>query len=226
MLPGGAARGAYQVGVLRAIADLLPGQTCPFPILMGASVGAINAVVLASHARDFQRGVDQLVSFWSTLCTRDIYRTDLAAVLGCGLHWVLAMTPLAGLGIPAPRHLLDNAPLRALIRRSLEFDRIEDAIASGDLHAIGVTASSYGQARAVTFFQGVGRLEPWQRVRREGRPARIGVEHLMAPTALPLVFDAERIGDDHYGDGSLRLVSPLSPAIHAGADRVLAIGGP
>jgi NTE family protein len=110
------------------------------------------------------------------------------------------------------------------LRRNLRLDLIDDAIRSGALRAIGVTASSYDRARAITFFQGVDGLEEWVRVRRDGIAVNIEIDHLMASAALPFIFPAQRVGDAYYGDGSLRLTSPLSPAIHCGADRILVIG--
>lgn len=224
VLPGGAARGAYQVGALQAIADIVPGNRNPFPIIMGASVGAINAAVLASNAMRFSTGVAQLARFWRGIHTSKVYSTDFLKIALSGLHWVTAMTPLANLGVTHPRYLLDNKPLIELLSQSIDFAGIDAAIATKALHAVGVTASSYNGARATTFFQGAPGIEPWERVRRQGVPTRIGVTHLMASVALPLVFEAQRIGPEYFGDGSLRLVSPLSPAIHAGAERILVIG--
>jgi NTE family protein len=224
VLPGGAARGAYQVGALQAIADIVPGNSNPFPIIMGASVGAINAAFLAGHARRFGTGVAQLARFWREIHTSSVYSTDFIRIALSGLHWVTAMTPLANLGISHPHYLLDNQPLTRLLSDAIDFAGIDGAIRAKALHAVGVTASSYSGSRATTFFQGAPSIEPWQRVRREGVPARLGVSHLMASVALPLIFEAQRIGPEYYGDGSVRLVSPLSPAIHAGAERILVIG--
>ncbi|MEZ5908880.1 MAG: patatin-like phospholipase family protein [Hyphomicrobiaceae bacterium] len=223
VLPGGGARGAYQVGALRAIAEIAPTGANPFPVITGASVGAINAVALATRARDFKASVDALGRFWKQLRTSDVYRTDLPSISLRGLHWVVSLTPLAALGIPNPQALLDNTPLRRLLAEQLDFGAIEGAIRAGDLRAVGVTASSYDRGRAVTFFQGARELEGWSRARRDGVPTPLTLEHVMAAAALPFVFPAQRIGREHFGDGSLRLTSPLSPAIHTGADRILVI---
>jgi NTE family protein len=224
VLPGGGARGAYQAGALRAIAEIVPAGINPFPVIMGASVGAINAVALATYAEDFKHGVARLVEFWRTVRTGEVYRTDLPAILKGGAHWVVSLTPVGSLGISHPRSLLDNAPLGDLLRRNIDLDRIEKAIRSGALRAVGVTASSYDRARAITFFQGVAGLEEWARIRRDGVAVRLEIDHLMASAALPFIFVAQRIGNEYFGDGSLRLTSPLSPAIHCGADRILVIG--
>jgi NTE family protein len=224
VLPGGGSRGAYQAGALKAIAEIIPEGRNPFPVIMGASVGAINAAALASHAMDFREGVARIVNFWCSLKTSDVYRTDLATIMKGGAHWVSSLTPISSFGIPHPRSLLNNAPLGELLRHRIDLTRIGDAIASGALRAVGVTASSYDRARAITFFQGIDGLEEWQRVRRDGVAVKLEIEHLMASAALPFVFEAQRIGNEYYGDGSLRLTSPLSPAIHCGADRILVIG--
>lgn len=224
VLPGGGARGAYQAGALQAIAEIVPGGRNPFPVIMGASVGAINAVALASHALDFTHGVARIVDFWKSLITSDVYRTDVMTIMKGGAHWVGSLTPLSSLGISHPRSLLNNAPLGDLLSKRIDLHRIDAAIRAGALRAVGVTASSYDRARAITFFQGVEGLEEWTRVRRDGVAVRLRIEHLMASAALPFVFEAQRIGNEFYGDGSLRLTSPLSPAIHCGADRILVIG--
>lgn len=223
VLPGGGARGAYQVGALKAIAEIVPEESNPFPVITGASVGAINAAALAATVQQFRPGVEALVRFWRSLHTSDVFRTDLASIAWGGLHWIVSLTPVASLGIPNPRSLLDNAPLRDLLLANVDLAPIDAAIRSGALKAVSVTASSYTRGRAVTFFQGAGDIAEWSRSRREGVAATLTIDHLMAAAALPFVFPAQKIGREFYGDGSLRLTSPLSPAIHTGADRILVI---
>lgn len=161
--------------------------------------------------------------FWRTLQTSDVFRTDFASIALGGLHWIISLTPAASLGISNPRSLLDNAPLRDLLLANVDLGPIDAAIRSGALKSISVTASSYTRGRAVTFFQGAGDIAEWSRSRREGVAATLTIDHLMAAAALPFVFPAQKIGREFYGDGSLRLTSPLSPAIHTGADRILVI---
>ncbi len=222
VLPGGGARGAYQVGVLKAIAEQLPADSSPFPIICGVSAGAINAAVLASHAHEFHVGIERLEHFWSTMYCGRIYRTDALTVARTAIRWLLSV-PLGGKGIAHPRSLLDNAPLRKFLTDSLQLQGVEQAIASGHLHGLAVTASGYTCASAISFFQAAADVEPWQRARRHGVPARISVNHLLASAALPLIFPAELIGDEYFGDGGMRTITPLSPAIHLGADRILVI---
>lgn len=222
ILPGGGARGAYQVGVLRAIAERVVDSQNPFPVICGVSAGAINAASLASHADEFQLGVQRLEQFWSTMYCSRIYRTDPFTVLRTALQWALSL-PLGGRAIRHPRSLLDNRPLRRFLQSTLQLEGIERAIGDGALHGVAVTASGYTCASAVSFFQAGPGVRPWQRARRFGQPDRLTVSHLLASAALPLLFPAERIGNEYFGDGGMRMITPLSPAIHLGADRLLVI---
>ncbi|HRW61326.1 MAG TPA: patatin-like phospholipase family protein [Defluviicoccus sp.] len=223
VLPGGGARGAYQAGALKALADITQSANNPFPVIMGTSVGAINATALASGASDFTHAVTRLTELWASLTVEQVYRCDVLGVMTTGAHWVASMTPLSSLGVPTPRFILDNTPLRRLVRDKIDFSGIARAIEAGALRAVGVTASSYDRARAVTFYQGASDLIDWHRARRSGIATTLGADHVLASTALPVIFEAQRIGEEYYGDGSLRLTAPLSPAIHCGADRILVI---
>lgn len=224
VLPGGGARAAYQVGVLKAVARMLPpGSPCPFPVITGTSAGAINAVALACYADRFRAGVRALESVWSNFRTHHVYRTDAAAMLRSGLHW-MATVFLGGLGRRNPHSVFDNEPLMNLLAERLPVDRIQGHIDSGILHAVSVTVSSYRSGRSVTYFQGTPETEPWRRARREGRRARLGVAHLMASAAVPVVFPARSVDGEYCGDGSMRQLMPLSPALRLGARRLLVVG--
>lgn len=223
ILPGGGARGAYQVGVVKALAEFLPGPASPFPIIAGVSAGGINAAVLASHAADLAHGAARLEGFWGNFRCHHIYRTGWLHNLGTGLHWLAAMT-LGGLGVANPKSLLDNAPLGELLARELRTEGIRESIESGRLDALLITASGYSTSQAVTFFQGREEIREWALYRRAGRRTRIGPDHLLASAALPLLFPARRIGHEYFGDGGMRHTTPLSPPIHMGADRLVIIG--
>jgi len=223
VLPGGGARGAYQVGALQAIGELVEANRNPFQVISGASVGAVTAALLGANSERFKTGVKRLVNFWSNLHCSDVYCTDFTSISLRGAHWVVSLTPVASLGIPNPRSLLNNDPLRTMLEKRINFDRIETAIRNNSLRAVSITASSYDRGRAVTFYQGASDIQPWSRARREGRPTYLSVDHIMASVALPFIFPAQNIASEHYGDGSLRLTSPLSPAIHTGADKILVI---
>jgi len=223
MLPGGGARGSYQVGVLKAMAEYLPGPATPFRIIAGTSAGGINAAVMASHSDDFAFGAERLEKFWGNFRCHHIYRTGWMHNMGTGLHWLASMT-LGGLGIANPKSLLDNRPLGRLLERELNADGIRRAIDDGNLDALLVTASGYATSRAVTFFQGREEFVEWTRYRRAGVRGAIDARHLLASAALPLLFPAQRIGNEYFGDGGMRHTTPLSPPIHMGADKVVIIG--
>ena len=224
VLPGAGARGAYQIGVLKAIAGLLPErEPNPFSIICGTSAGAINAVVLAGRASNFERAVADMEHVWANFSTPQVYRSDDWTMLKTSLHWLTAAMR-GGLGARNPASLLDNSPLRELLKQNVRFDGIRRSIEQGHLDAVAVTASAYATARSVTFFQGRPEMTSWTRVRRIGRATRLTADHLMASAAVPFVFPPVQIGGEFYGDGSMRHRAPLSPAIHLGADRMLVVG--
>ncbi len=224
ILSGGGARAAYQVGVLKAIAELLPPEAPnPFPVICGTSAGAINATALAIYAGRFHGAVRRLNYVWRNFHAGHVYRADALGILRTGLHWLAALL-FGGLGRYNPRALLDRAPLRALLEEYLPCERIQDAIDAGVLRALSITCYGYSSGESVTFYQGVATLSPWKRVRRVGCPSNITIDHLMASSAIPFVFAAERIHREFFGDGTMRQSAPISPALHLGAERVLVIG--
>ncbi len=224
ILSGGGARAAYQVGVLQGLADILPKETAnPFPILCGTSAGAINATALAIYARQFRQAVWRLVHVWGNFHVEQVFRADLWGLSASALHWFTNLV-LGGLGRNRPLSLLDRAPLQQLLDHYLPFEQIQRNIDQGLLHALAITASSYSSGHTVSFFQGVDGLEPWRRSHRLGRAANIDLQHLMASSAIPFVFAPERIGDEFYGDGSMRQTAPISPALHLGARKIVVIG--
>lgn len=224
VLPGGGARGAFQVGVLKAIAEILPsGSVNPFHVLSGTSAGAINSVVLASKARRFRVAVTELEDVWSNFRSEQVFRTDSWTMLKSSLHWLAAIV-LGGYLVGVPRSLLDNSPLAELLSRNIRFPRIQASIDKGYLHAVAVTAASYGSARSVTFFQAVPDRTAWTRTRRCGLNAEMHLDHLMASIAVPMIFPPVCIRGEYFGDGAMRQATPLSPAIHLGADRILVVG--
>jgi NTE family protein len=224
ILTGGGARAAYQVGVLTAIRDMLPdAQRNPFPILCGSSAGAINAASLATMAEDFDFAVTRLNAIWNSFHASDVYRADILGIALTGTRWLGTLMG-GGLVKTAPRSLLDNAPLRELLTRHLNFQRIDSAVASQALHSVSITCSGYGSGQSVSFFQGRADLEPWQRSQRFGAHVKLNIDHLMASSAIPFLFPAVKINREYFGDGSMRQVAPVSPAIHLGADKILVIG--
>lgn len=223
ILPGGGARAAYQVGVLKSIAEMTGGAANPFPVICGVSAGAINATVLASHAHEFATGVERLEHYWANMYCARIYRTDAWSVFRSVFQWAFSL-PLGGTWIRHPRSLLDNRPLKAFLESVLNLDGIEQAIECGALEGVAITASGYTSESAITFYQASANVMPWSLESRRGEPARLSVEHLLASAALPLIFPAQLVGAEFFGDGGMRMMTPLSPAIHLGAERLLVIG--
>ena len=231
MLTAGGSRGAYQAGVLKRIGEIprLRSGVSPFPIVTGASAGAINGTMIAGSSGDFSAGTQRLAELWSGLSASDVYRTDLRALLRNGMK--LGLDALSGAfgGAGRVASLLDTAPLKPFLESHLPFSGIASAIADGHLHALGITATGYHSGKAYSFIQGRPGTPLWRKSRRVALPARIGVEHVCASAAIPIVFPPAPVVIDgataYFGDGALRLVTPLSPAIRLGASRVLAIGG-
>jgi NTE family protein len=224
VLPGGGARSAYQVGVLQAIAGWCPpGRPLPFPILCGTSAGAINAAVLAAHGGNVQRAAADLARVWGGFHIEQVFRAGAIDMLRSGLHLLLALVS-GGWLLPMPRALFDNTPLRELLAASVDFDALQRALEDGVPDSIAITATSVTRGDSVTFVATSRPFTPWERAGRRGVAAQLGVDHLMASSAIPLLFPAVAMAEGHYGDGAMRQSTPLAPAIHLGADRILVIG--
>src|SRR5690554_6222901 len=224
ILSGGGARAAYQVGVLQALGDILPEDApYPFPIICGTSAGAINATALASHPGTFKESVTGLAGLWRNLSVDQIYRygwNDISK--GIGLIGLSLFNE--GVGRQRPLSLLDNAPLWRLLGEKIRLENLDHEIEKGKLLAVAVSAMGYSSGQTVRFFQGHPDLTGWNRYRRTGVPTRLRLEHLMASSAIPTIFPAVRIDDEFFGDGALRQLAPISPALHLGADSLFVIG--
>ena len=222
VLTGGGARAAYQVGVVKAVRDILDSPVKnPFPIVCGTSAGAINAATLAVFADDFSRAVGNLVEVWEHMRCEHIYRTDAWHIMKTGARWLSAMMLMSRHN---PVSLLDNEPLRDMLARNLDFSKIQAHIDAGALYAVCVTASGYTTGQSVSFFQGGSGLEGWERNQRIGAAVSLKLEYLLASAALPFIFPAVKVHREYFGDGSMRQIAPVSPALHLGADRVLIVG--
>jgi NTE family protein len=223
VLTGGGARAAYQVGALKAIAEQYPrNHASPFSIICGTSAGAINATALAVYASCFRLGVKKLDYIWRNFHCHQVFRTDGLAIAK-QLSSMLFKSMHADYSQQQGFSLLNNEPLQQLLNRYLSYKRIDQNIARGSLHALSVTASNYQNGQSLSFFQAKQQQQNWQRARRQGQKTQIHTTHLLASTAIPLIFPAARVGQDYYGDGSIHQLCPLSPAIHLGADKILAI---
>jgi NTE family protein len=236
ILTGGGARAAYQVGVLQAISQILweagwrPARN-PFDIICGTSAGAINAVALACRADNFSEGVQKLLDVWENFTAEQVYRADSLGVLRSGARWLSLLSfgwLLRKWRAAPPMSLLDNTPLAGLLHRMLDLPRLDAALSDGLLHALAVTASSYTGGNHVTFYQSAADIKPWVRMQRIAMQDQIGVEHLLASSAIPFMFPAVPLylgsRREYCGDGSMRQLAPISPAIHLGATKVLVVG--
>ena len=236
VLTGGGARAAYQVGVLEAIADIrkrcgAQHEPNPFPIITGTSAGAINASALACGADDFDATVRAMVDAWRNFHAHQVYRADSLGVLRTGASWLTLLSLgwlIAKWRRLKPKSLLDNAPLRDLLRSMVPLERLPDFIAQGHVHALAVTASSYSSGEHVTFFEGASEIAPWVRSQRFAVRDRISHQHLLASSAIPFVFPAAALQvngrTEYFGDGSMRQSAPVAAAIHLGAARILVVG--
>lgn len=224
ILSGGGARAAYQVGVLKAIHKILPkGHYNPFDVISGTSAGAINGVALASYAENYRIGIRHLERIWMHFSCDQIYRTDFWGVSG-SLSRLVRSLVIGRRYKNDPVSLLDNLPLRSLLREVIKFDNIQSAIDNGALHAIAVNCSGLESGESVSFFQGHYSINNWQRQRRVGLRSRITLDHLMASSAIPMIFPAVKIHREFFADGAVRQLAPLSPALHLGAEKIMVIG--
>ncbi|MGO4381587.1 patatin-like phospholipase family protein [Pseudoduganella sp. RAF53_2] len=236
ILTGGGARAAYQVGVLQAISEILweegwPPARNPFQVICGTSAGAINATALACRADNFGEGVQKLLDVWTNIEVEQVYRADSLGVLRSGARWLSLLSfgwLLRKWRAAPPQSLLDNTPLVNLLHRMLDLPRLDANLQEGLLHALAVTASSYTGGQHITFYQTAAEIAPWIRMQRVAMQDQIGVEHLLASSAIPFIFPAVPLylgGHLEYcGDGSMRQLAPISPAIHLGSAKVLVVG--
>lgn len=223
VLTGGGARAAYQVGAVRAMAEILGPGPSPFDVLSGISAGAINAIALATGADDFVTASSRLVATWNGLTPDRIYRTGALRLAGIGSRWLRDITTGGLVGKSGINYLLDSAPLRTLIEAELPLGRMRRHLRAGRLRGVAVSATNYHTGNGVSFFEAAPDVQPWTRSTRIGIRARITADHVMASAAIPVFFPPVAIQGAFFGDGCVRMHYPMSPAIHLGADRIVAI---
>jgi NTE family protein len=223
---GGGARAAYQVGFLQCVARQFPELHVPY--ITGVSAGALNAALLASHHGTFLQAVEELTHLWGNLTVDHVFRVDPRSLAMNSLRW-LRQLGTGGIGRAGTqvRGLVDTAPLRTHLTEALhavdgELTGIQYNLQQGRLKAVAISTTSYSTGASVTWLQGQD-VEPWKRPGRFTEVGTITVEHIMASAALPLLFPAVHLGSEWYGDGGIRLTAPLSPALHLGARRIMAI---
>jgi len=224
VMTGGGARAAYQIGVLKAIAEMLPSDApSPFTIICGTSAGAINAASLAAKSDHFKSSVRRMHNVWSNFTSEQVFRIDAFGIIKTVSHLLLAMV-LGGLGKHSPIYILDRTPLRKLLEKFIDSSVYQRAIEKETLHALSVNATGYSSHQSVSFYHGHSSLKNWKRAQRIGFSTRITVDHLMASSAIPFLFSPVKLNREFFSDGSIRQTAPISPALHLGADRVLVIG--
>ncbi len=226
VLSGGGARGAYQVGVLTAVSEIISNLKVnrPFQIITGVSAGSINACYLASDYQDFHLSVQRLSKMWSELTTDKVFRSDAATIGKISLRWVSELSLGGVIGTSPGKSLLDTTPLAELIKTRVDFSQIQQNINQHGLHAFGVTALDYITSEAITFVQGSSVEKMWVRARRKSEMTEIRTEHILGSSAIPLLFSPVKVGDRYFGDGCIRNHAPLSPAMHLGAEDLFVIG--
>jgi NTE family protein len=225
VLSGGGARGAYQVGVLYGLLErglVKPGPS-PFPILVGTSAGSIHATAIAAWADQFHMAITELFQVWSVLKARHVFRTDLPSMARTAFRWARDLGFGGLLGGVTPKSLLDTAPLPRLFS-NIPFHRIEQNIAQEHIAAVAVPATEYFSNDSVIFLEGRKDLQGWTKQRARVEKTRLGIDHILASSAIPMIFPTVQLNGTHFGDGCLRNTTPLGPAIRLGADRILAIG--
>jgi NTE family protein len=225
VLTGGGARGAYQVGVLKWIARNYP--SIEVPILTGVSAGAVSTAKLAAAPGTFAQACAELEALWRNLTVEQVFRSDGLSLARSVVGWGVRLMSGGSRGAPRVRGFLDTEPLRELLYGTLapehhEITGIDHNLARGRLKAVAIIATSYTTGQTVVFMKGKG-IRPWERPQRRTVVAPITVDMIMASAALPIFFPAVKLGNEWYGDGGIRLAAPLSPALHLGANRLLAI---
>ena len=225
VMGGGGARAAYQVGTLRYIARRFPNLR--IPIVTGVSAGAINAALLASHHGSFQQAIEELSGLWQNLRVEDVFKVDTPSLAWTGVRWAFQLFSGGVGGAMRVKGLVNTSPLRDYLSEALhavdgELTGVQYNLAKGRLQAVALSSSSYTTGQSMTWIQGCD-LREWERPQRRSRKTVLTVDHVMASSALPLFFPAQEIEGAWYGDGGIRLAAPLSPALHLGAGRILAI---
>ena len=220
VLSGGGARASYQVGVLSALAERVPNLS--LPVVTGVSAGAINAAFLAGHPGPIVQAVHQLRGHWLRLTPDTVYRVKTTRMASWAVR-LAAQYALGRIDLRTVRGVMDMRPLSRFLAGIIDFAGIDANVASGRLRAVALTATSYTTGQTITFVQGSADTVMWERAQRTAVAASLSLAHVMASSAIPLIFPAVRIGDAFYGDGSVRQTMPLSPAVHLGAERIIAV---
>jgi NTE family protein len=225
VLTGGGARSAYQVGCLKAISEITKFEKNPFKIISGFSAGAINGTWLASRHDDFADATQRMWDAWSTITSDQVFKTSSLAFASIAFQWIKDRS----LGSSNANHnqisyLLDTAPLKEFLKKNIDFKSLNKNLASRNVYGLALIAANYRTGKSTAFFSGDDQIKKWEGRNKISIRTEFTPDHIMASSAIPIFFPPVKVGQSYYGDGMVRLASPLSPAIHMGADRLLVIG--
>lgn len=225
LMTGGGARAAYQVGVVRAIYEILGKKNNLFDVISGNSAGGINSVYLAANAENWDVSTHNLQQLWVNLRPEYVYDLRKRTVTDIGMKLVsgtilAGLTPMAG----TVNHLLDTTPLKKLVLKEVDFTHIGRNIRNKNLYGVSLSTTNYNSGSNVVFYEGDEEVKDWARSDRFSNRCELKIEHMMASAAIPVFFPPVQIGQSWYGDGCIRQTTPLSPCIHLGADKIIAIG--
>lgn len=225
VLTGGGARGAYQVGVLRAIYEISHKHRHLLDVITGNSAGAINATYIASNANDWDVATKSLIEMWKNLSPHEVFDLSKRSITGLGFKWVTG-TVFGGMTKSGSNmnHLLDTEPLRNLLKDRIDFIKLNKNILDGVVEGVALSTTNYSSGSSVVFYNAHTKIEDWSRSDRFSHRTAIGIDHLMGSAAIPFFFPPEKIGESYFGDGCVRQTTPFSPAIHLGADKIIGIG--
>ncbi len=225
VMTGGGARAAYQAGVVRALYEIIGAREKLFEVIAGNSAGAINASYYAGHAENWDVATHNLCDLWKRIKPGNVYDVRTRILSEMGMKW-LGGSVFGGLTSEGSHtnHLLDTKPLRNLITRETNFNHVQQNIDAGHLHGISLSTTNYTTGTSVIFYQGHESIQDWSRSDRFSVRCQLNEDHLMASSAIPFFFPPIKINQGYFGDGCIRQTTPLSPAIHLGADKIIAIG--
>lgn len=225
VLSGGGARGAYQAGVIKALHDILkPMEKFPFDVLCGVSAGSINASGLATYSDDFSIAEQKIEKIWSELTADQVIRTDIRSLGKIGATWLRDLSLGGALGGGQAKALLETDPLRELLSENFDTEKTQQNIESGHIHALAISATNIYTNNSVCFVQGHSTASMWSRHKRVSEATQIKVDHIMASSAIPIFFPSIEVEGRHFTDGCIGNIAPLSPAVHLGAQKIIAVG--
>jgi NTE family protein len=224
VLSGGGARSAYQVGVLRAISEITQFKKNPFKIITGLSAGAINGTWLASRTENFDQVTNSMWDAWASITMEQVFKTSSLSMGLIALRWLKDRAIGSMQTHNHISYLLDTSPLFDFLRKNIDFEALNRNLKSDDIYGFSVISANYHTGQSTAFFSGDQKIKSWEALNRLSIRTEIQVEHVMASSAIPIFFPPIRVGEYFYGDGMVRLTSPLSPAIHMGAEKLLVIG--